>query len=138
MTLKNKEFRDTVRAAIKAHDRFSDFGSFKLWEKRVDSSDLPAISLGVPRWGLDPNHSLDTSERVATLVVAVKRCGGDELEDLGEEDAKALEDIVLGALDDEAHEVTPQEASYQEDVGGQQAVSTLSMMFAIKYWPSTS
>lgn len=137
MTVKNKIFRDGVRNAISTAERFADFGQVGIWDKKVNSDVLPAFGVGVPRWNTDLHHSFDSSERMSTLIVVVKRVGGG-LEDLADEDSAEIERLVCELLDSEGQEVSLQEGTYQEDTGGEQTIATLSMMFVIKYWPENS
>lgn len=135
MTLAHKSYRDTARSALHADDRFSDFEALRIWSKKINQSDLPAIGVGIPQWSEDRFETSSSGERVSTIVVVVKRSGSG-LEDLGDGDAETIFQVLLEALDDDQHDLSLREASYQEDPDGELPVSTLSMAFTIKSWPA--
>ncbi|APG45692.1 MULTISPECIES: hypothetical protein [Phaeobacter] len=135
MTTKIAETLSTARATITADPRFAGFRQFGIWDKRITEDSLPAFGVGVPRWTDDDKDTLTSGEAVTTVVIALKRSDGD-LESLAFEDAAAIKALLLSALEDEAHELSFQEATYQEDTAGEKPVSTLSMMFSFTYWPA--
>jgi|26BtaG_2_1085354.scaffolds.fasta_scaffold00151_25 hypothetical protein len=135
MTSKIADVLATARGAISADPRFAAFQTFRIWDKRINETSLPAFGVGVPRWTDDEKHTHSSGEVVTTIVIALKRSDGD-LESLAFEDAASIKALLLSALEDEAHELNFQEATYQEDSAGEKPVSTLSMMFSFTYWPA--
>ncbi|WP_416368585.1 hypothetical protein [Tritonibacter mobilis] len=135
MTSKISEALSVARGVISADPHFAGFQKFRIWDKRINETSLPAFGVGVPRWTDDDKQTQTSGEVVATIVIALKRSDGD-LESLAFEDAAAIKALLLSALEDDEHMLNLQETTYQEDSAGEKPVSTLSMMFSFTYWPA--
>jgi hypothetical protein len=135
VTSKLPDVLATVREVLNNDPRFAAFSTFRIWDKRINETSLPAIGVGVPRWTDDEKHTHTSGEVQATMVVALKRSEGD-LEILSFEDAAKIKALLLSALEGEDQELKLQEATYLEDTAGERPVSTLSLQFSFIFWPS--
>ena len=85
--------RDGLAAAVSTAPALSGFTVLRAWGQNIDTDVLPAIGVFIPRElvaGADVSRQL----RVADIVVMVRRAGGDDLEDLLDADAAAIEPVV--------------------------------------------
>jgi len=137
VSTKNAEFRRAAKNTISESDRFSQFKTFGLWDKRVNADDLPAFAVGIPSWGLDRHDTLSSQEQITTLIIAVKR-SGEGLEDLGDADADEIIHLLSEHLEDDYHELSVNEVTYQQDASGEVDVSTLALKLNIKFWPKNA
>ncbi|MDF1801723.1 hypothetical protein [Thalassovita sp.] len=122
------EIRAKFRGALSASSRFESFGSVRLWAKSLDYKSLPVLAVGIPR-ELNERSVLEETTRTISVIVAIKRLGGDDLEDVLDEDSAEVERVVMAAFDPGAIDLT--ETSFAEDASGEQCVGTLTMTFAV-------
>ncbi|PYG33120.1 hypothetical protein [Pelagimonas varians] len=134
MTDWRKGARAAVRTSLQESARFSEFKRLNIWTKSINAEDLPSIGCGIPR-ETSGRDSHDSTARMMTLAVVVKRVGGD-LEDLADDDAAEIEGLVMAALDGEGELPELTETTYSEDNAGQSSVSTLALMFNVTTWPA--
>ncbi|WP_243612931.1 hypothetical protein [Shimia aestuarii] len=95
-------FRGRLRAAIRSalEAESASFGGLtvlKSWGQDVDDKALPAAGVFTPS---EPSRlsSTDDLYRETVLVIQLKREGGDDLEDLLDDDSDRIDGIVIGVL----------------------------------------
>lgn len=133
MTHYRTDLRTAARAAIAGSARFADFTQVKLWSKSIDYKTLPVFAVGTPNETC-LRDGLDQTARTTRIIVAIKRLGGDELEDVLDEDSAEVERAVMAAFPPGAVDLT--ETALAEDSSGEQRVGTLTMTFAAPTWQS--
>lgn len=127
------EIRADVRAALQSSARFASFGHVRLWSKSLDFKALPVIAVGIPREGCE-RTGLEQTTRQTTIIVAIKRLGGDDLEDLLDEDSAEIERVIMAVLGSNKMDLT--DTSLAEDGAGEQRVGTLTMTFVVSTYQS--
>jgi hypothetical protein len=94
-----KLIRDAVRLAISADARFSGNATAKrAWVQNVDAAGLPAFTVTTAR-ELVTAASKDDLRRQIDLGILLQRQGGDDLEDIADLDAAAIEALVPGVVE---------------------------------------
>lgn len=123
------ELRAATRGALEALAHFSG-ASFGAWGRNRDGSQLPSVGIFTPRWQIRAN-AVGYREDVVTLLVVVRRQEGDDLEDLLDADAEAVEGAVLSALAGMSDEIIP--VSGENDVPGvgEKRVGTMVLTFEV-------
>ena len=124
-----KTLRDDMFAAIAAHPRFAGMTPRRAWAYASDRARLPAYGVSTP---VTPSAQVakDITERRPTVTITLRRAGGDDLEDVLDEDAEYLELIGLTALGGEGFLVAEMtETRLSIDAQGDQRVGTLSLTF---------
>jgi hypothetical protein len=89
--------RVAVRDGLSGAAALSEFTVLRAWGQNIDTDALPALGVFIPREliaGADVSQQL----RVPEIVVQVRRAGGDDLEDLLDADAAAIEPVVEAIL----------------------------------------
>lgn len=89
-----KDIRDAAKAALRL--ALPDHGELPVASLAVNLDRLPAWAVATPR-EVSASTSKEDLDRQVTLMVAVKR-EGDDLEDLLDDDAAAIEAEVIPAL----------------------------------------
>ena len=103
MTATVKELRSAVRTALEGDAYFADF-AFDDWGRNGDDKRLPKIGIFTPR-RTPRTVGVGKRQETVDLTVAVKRSGGEDLEDELDDDAAKIDEIVtpvLNALADDA------------------------------------
>lgn len=94
-------FRTTLRVAVRdglaAAPALSGFTVLRAWGQNIDADALPALGVFIPR-ELVAVSDVSQQLRVPEIVVQVRRAGGDDLEDLLDADAAAIEPVVEAIL----------------------------------------
>lgn len=122
--------RATVRQALSTHSRFSEFTILRVWRGTVDDQTLPVIGV------LTPNDRRERPARpnvtcITLLQVAIRRAGGDDIEDVLDQDSEAVEAAVTGAMLDMRQACFLENISLATNTDGRQNVGTLVMDFRV-------
>lgn len=125
-----KAIRDAVLAALAADARFGGFTVLPAWAAGVDDVALPAYGVATP----DEQASRAAPDLIARRVdlhVAVKRKGGDDIEDEMDADAAAVEAVMEAALQGVA--INWHLARTQLQISGEAGtrVGTAALMFSV-------
>lgn len=91
------EYRAAVKAAIAAEPRFRCFRAKSAWAQNIDPRELPVFGVATPREPCSREGGT-TVHRVTTVLIALKRAGGDDVEDILDEDSIEIERVVLPVL----------------------------------------
>lgn len=130
MSHHRSDVRALARAALMAHPHFEGFTAPKVWPGAVDADSLPVIGVLTPQ-DTSRMESFTSTERKTVLQVAVRRKGGDDVEDILDEDSEMIEAIVLAAIRDENRFCFLRETSVVSNTDGIQNVGTLVLGFEI-------
>lgn len=125
-------FRQIARAALAADPRMGSFSQISAWEARPDADRLPLLMVVTPMEKAT-QATLSNFERSTVLQVGVKRLGGEDLEDLLDEDADAVEGAICRAFQEAAIICLPEEVTVTINTDGEQAVGTLISSFRIAW-----
>ncbi|UWQ59964.1 hypothetical protein K3722_07490 [Leisingera caerulea] len=89
--------RRDVRAAIEGGAGFAGITVLVSWAQSVDAETLPVLGVFTPRERSRKASSTDVL-RDTDVAVQLRRAGGDELEDLLDDDSALIEALVLPVL----------------------------------------
>ena len=131
MTHYRATYRKTASDALVASSRFAGFTLLSAWAQRIDADTLPVMGVATPDEA-STDAGLDLKQIDTTLIVAVSRSGGDDLEDLLDEDSSAVEDAVVAAVSTPETPCVLQHTTVK--IEGQQRVGMLTMTFHILSW----
>lgn len=96
-----KTYRKAVRDAFDAAPEFAGYTFKRVWVRGVSSSELPAWTVMTPDEDVR-SETMDQERRTSEVTVVLKRAGGDDLDDVLDDDAELIERVMaeaLGALD---------------------------------------
>lgn len=133
MSMHRKLARDAVRTALKADARFSAMAARRSWIQNIDGDGLPCFTVATPR-EVAQSAAKDTLRRQIDLAVLVQRQGGDDLEDIADADAEAIEALVPPVVAALAGVLDVMVAVTEFRLSGTQAgkrISTLDIRFAV-------
>lgn len=129
------EYRAVVRAAMAADPRLGDVTQLSAWSENIDMKALPVLGVVTPSERISiPNRG--QTERGTLLQVVLKRRGGQDLEDILDEDAEAIVACVIAALGSQHHQCIPEEVSMPINGDGQSRVGTIVVNFRVTSWRS--
>lgn len=123
--------RQSVRDAIVAHERFADFTLVRRWSSSIDAATLPAFMVATPEE--QPRRvAVGQVNRLIELRVSLRRLGGDDLDDVLDDDSAILETIVLPLLEEVApgeFDLTLIETKVNEEAN--KSLGMLDMAFSV-------
>lgn len=126
-----KTLRDTARGILAGIARFDDFEALRTWARSIDDDAIPGWCVVTPRTRQTKDgvrsYTLDPD-----LEIQVRRAGGDDLEDILDEDAGVVEEALLPALAlvAEAPELVLIETTFHN--GGERRLGFLNMRFTAR------
>jgi len=91
------QLRADLRAVIEGEARFSGFADHRALPRNVGADQCPLFYVATPRERVTPDSGDDMSRR-PEIMVGLRRVGGDELEDVLDEDSAVLEPLILAVL----------------------------------------
>lgn len=124
------EARALAHAALIAHPRFAAFTAPKVWPGGVDAESLPVIGVLTPQ-DSSRMESFTSTERKTLMQVAVRRKGGEDVEDILDDDSEVIEAVVLAAIRAQNRFCFLRETSLVSNTDGARNVGTLVMTFEI-------
>ncbi|WP_312530214.1 hypothetical protein [Paracoccus sp. (in: a-proteobacteria)] len=124
------DYRAQAMAALTGNARFSAFTAPKVWSGSVDVDSLPVLGVLTPQEGFRM-ESFTTSERKTLMQIAIRRAGGDDVEDILDEDSAFVEALVTGALRQTNQFCFLRETSIVSNADGAKNIGTLVMGFEI-------
>lgn len=127
------EYRRLAREALAAHPRFTGGDVRHVWPGNVSDEDLPILGVLTPQ---EPSaRDTHTSSTKRTLMqVALRRIGGDAIEDQLDEDSAVIEAVILAAMRSGEIRCVLEDTSVTSNGGGRANVGTLVMSFRIQSW----
>ncbi|AZV00200.1 hypothetical protein pben1_p43 [Paracoccus phage vB_PbeS_Pben1] len=126
-------YRASVLAALIANARFSGFTALKVWPGSVDADSLPVIGVLTPQDRCE-RDTQKTTVRRTLLQVAVRRLGGDDVEDVLDDDSEVIEAIVLATLRRLDQPCALEDTSVVSSTVAERNVGTLVMSFRLQSW----
>lgn len=126
-------YRAAVRAAMAGSAQFDGFTVMSAWAQNIDADTLPVFGVATPHEGKQ-REAEDSSARDTTVKVAVKRTGGDDLEDVLDDDSAIVEQLVLAVLDTDDAPCLLTDTQIELDGGGARRIGTLIMNFTVTAW----
>lgn len=126
-------YRAAVYAALTASERFGSVPQMRGWAENLDRVSLPVIAALTPS---------ETKRVVAhgqiecetLLQVVLKRTGGASIEDDLDDDAEAIEALVIGALLGRQVQCFPESLTAVVSGDGQQRTGTVVVNFRVTSW----
>ncbi len=122
------DIRALARTVLTAHPRFAGFTAPKVWPGAIDADSLPVIGVLTPQ-DTSRMESFTSTERKTLMQVAVRRKGGEDVEDILDEDSELIEAIVLAAIRGQNRFCFLRETSVVSNTDGGRNVGTLVMTF---------
>lgn len=124
------DFRNLARTALAAHRRFSGFTVMKVWPGSIDADTLPVLGVLTPQDASTPDTK-NTVTRSTLLQVAIRRLGGDEIEDELDLDSHDVEAIVTATLRAASVGCFLEQTSVVSNTHSEGVVGTLVMGFRL-------
>lgn len=124
------ELRALAREALMAHPAFAGFHAPKVWRGSIDAAGLPVVGVLTPQ-DTSRMESFTSTERKTLLQVALRRGGGDDVEDILDQDSELIEAIILRALRGPNRFCFLRETSLVSNTDASRNVGTLVMTFEI-------
>lgn len=133
MTHYRTAFRNAARAALAADPHFAGVTILKVWPGSVDAATLPVIGVLTPQ---EPSQrdAQRTVTRRTLMQVALRRKGGEEIEDRLDEDSARIEAVILAALRTSEVRAVLEETSIVSHSQSRAYVGTLIMSFRLQSW----
>ena len=125
--------RKSIRsAAASALQGLTGFTSFSAWQQTVDASSLPGWAVATPNSRHNRQDNIGTAEQTPMLMVVVKRTGKPEdIEDLLDDDADAIEPLIIAAIKTYEIDCELVETAQRVDRSGAEPIGTLTLQFQI-------
>lgn len=127
------DYRNQAREALAAESRFAGFTVLKVWPGSIDADSLPVLGVLTPQDRSERDSQVSTS-RQTLLQVAVRRIGGEDVEDILDEDSALIEAIVISALRRRDVACVLEDTSVVSNSESRQFVGTLIMSFRLQSW----
>ena len=124
-----KDLRNAAKAALASHADYSGHTHVSIFEKSLDHKSLPFIAVGTPRERRQTT-SLSEQDAAIDLVFILKRKGGDDLEDLLDDESAVIEDLLIEALGGPG-QTQLNETLVAVDGAGESRVGSLTMTFSV-------
>lgn len=130
--------RKTARADLKTViDSLIDLGGplagaqiISAWAQNIDAKALPAVGVATPTEQRAP-LSQDTDQATIAAVVVIKRAGGDDLEDILDDDAEALGPVIEAGLKTTTRDCAMTTSAVDINGTGSPRVGTLTLTFQL-------
>ena len=125
-------FRALARRALAADPRLGSLRQLSAWTEGINAKLLPVVGVVTPRERIKP-ETLEHFARSTLLQVVVKRQGGEDLEDLLDLDADAIEACLCPAFFAEGWSCLPEDLSLSLNGEGDQRIGTVSAGFTLSW-----
>lgn len=126
-------FRVQVKSVLEADAYFADWTAAWAWSQTLDADQLPIYAVATPQERREPDaHEVARCD--LTLVVILKRLGGEDIEDLLDEAGDAAESAVIAAIRTPHVQCELSNTGVKIDGSGGQRVGTLDLTFGVTYW----
>lgn len=126
-------FRDAARAALAADPHFAGVEVLKIWPGSIDDAILPVLGVLTPQ---EPSQrdSQKSVTRRTLMQVALRRKGGDDIEDQLDEDSARIEAVILATLRSSDVRAVLEDTTVVSHSQSQAYVGTLIMSFRLQTW----
>lgn len=127
------QLRAMTRLALTHCPYFADFTHISAWASSVDIDTLPVLAVMTPS-DTKGDSARGSSERLVTLQLLIRRAGGEDIEDILDQDSAQLEAAVLDALRTYGWGGDLQGTEISIDHSGERRVGSLDMKFQVTLW----
>lgn len=127
------EYRNAARLALMGHPRFFEFTAPKVWVGAIDFQSLPIMGILTPQES-SQRDSHSSTKRGTLLQVAVRRAGGEDIEDVLDDDSDIIEALVVDALQSRSVGCLLEDTSLVTNTNAEMNVGTLVMNFRLQMW----
>lgn len=129
-----KAIRQAAAAALAADARLGSYTQVSAWSVLgLDPDALPAYGVATPDESRELDaHSMDRNQ--CQLIVAIKRTGGEDIEDEMDEDADAASAAVHAALRDGSRGCDLTRTQSKVDAQGTTRAGSVELVFSVTYW----
>lgn len=128
-------YRASARAALAALGRTAAMTQLTAWAGNIDADLLPVIGVVTPDERSQPSTH-GGFERTTLLQVVVKRLGTDDLEDVLDADAMAIEPAIMQAVGSREVQCLLESLTITVNGDGEQKIGTLIATFRVTSWRS--
>lgn len=129
-----KSLRAEALAALAAVPRFASWRALSAWQVfGLDDTALPAYGLATP----DEAHEAESHSTVRNrcqLVLALKRTGGELIEDDLDDDADAAASAIQDALREASRSCDLTQTNTKIDASGIKRAGSVELTFSVIYW----
>lgn len=132
MTISRSQIRARARAALSANPRMSGFTQISAWAGNISAEQLPVIGVVTPGERISP-ETFSHYERATTLQVVAKRMGHDDLEDILDLDADAIDAAVLQSFALLRIDCMPVSVSFTLNGEGEQRIGTVVAEYRVTW-----
>lgn len=126
------DFRALARQALATDARLGTLTQISTWAGNISASRFPVIGVVTPQEKVQP-ETLEHFHRSTVLQVVVKRLGADDLEDLLDEDADAIEACICPAFFAAGWQCLPEGLTIVLNGDGEQRIGTVMAAFTITW-----
>ena len=124
------EYRARAREAIAAVPSFAGVTVLRVWNGTIDFVTLPVVGVVTPQERVEEPRPASATRRTV-LQVAVRRAGGDDVEDRLDQDSETIEALILSTFAPLNGQPILEETSVITKAEGHTNVATLVMSFRL-------
>jgi hypothetical protein len=129
------EYRRLCRAALARTPALAGCTILPVWPGAISDEMLPVIGVLTPQEPSAQDTKTSTTKRTL-LQIALRRLGGDEIEDQLDQDSAVIELVILGALRSRDLRCVLEDTSIVSNTSAAKFVGTLVMSFRLQSWRS--
>lgn len=127
------DYRKAARDSLSASERFSGIEILRSWAGGISDNTLPVIGVLTPSEQVSVSAQKQ-SERGTLMQIVLKREGGEDVEDILDDDSDEIEARITGALLSSGCACFLEAVSVVTNGDGRKRIGTLLMDFRIKSW----
>ena len=129
-----KAIRAAALAALTVAPRFAAMTQISAWAQSVDTESLPCFGVATPEEVKETAEVSGLSRRDLTLVLSLRRLGGDDIEDALDDDAEAAEAAIIAALLGDNQICDLRRTAVTVNGDGRARIGALTLTFMVTYW----
>ncbi|MBJ2150635.1 hypothetical protein [Paracoccus sp. IB05] len=130
MTHYRSQIRAALKLALQVNSHFAGFTLKSAWAQNIDAETLPVMGVATPRETKDQD-ALDSAERGITAIIVLKRLGGDDLEEVLDDDSVPVENLGLATLRTLSFGAVLESTDIDIAGSAEQRIGTLTMVFRV-------
>ena len=128
MKHRRASIRAALRLALSVAPRFAEFEIIPAWTSSVDARSLPVLGIATPSETKDQDTH-QAAERAITIIVVLKRLGGEDIDDVLDDDSDHVEGMVLATLRTLGIDAQLDRTDVSADGSADRRIGTLTMTF---------
>lgn len=129
---RRSDFRALARQALAADSHLGGLTQLSAWAGNIPAEILPVLGVVTPQERVKP-ETLEHFQRSTVLQVVIKRLGADDLEDLLDDDADAIEACICPAFLGQGWNCVPEGLTITLNGDGEQRIGTVLASFVITW-----